>query len=86
MLGPEIVGCSTEVEVDTPEPEADRRTSLQEADSSSTEAEVDSRPQGAGGLDAARPCSIAAARRRCMRPAVSGHNSMPFLVHFCSKT
>lgn len=86
MLGLETVGNSTEVEVDTPEPGADRRTSWQGVDRSSIEVEVDSRPLEVGGLDAAQPCSIAAARRRCMRPAVSEHNSMTSLMHFCSKT
>ena len=49
-----------------------------EAGSSSTEAEADRRPLEAGGLDVPQPCSIAGARRLCMEPAVSEHNSTTF--------
>ena len=39
---------------------------------------ADSRFRAVGGLDAARPCSIAVARRLCMEPAVSEHSSTTF--------
>ena len=37
---------------------------------------ADNRCRAVEGLDVARPCSIAVARRRCMEPAVSGYSSM----------
>jgi len=37
---------------------------------------ADSRFRAVEGLDAARPCSIAVARRLCMQPAVSEYSSM----------
>ena len=78
MPGPEPAGSSTGSEADRPGPGADRRTYWQEADSSSTEAEVGRRPLEVGGLDVAQPCSIAGARRRCMEPAVSEHSNTTF--------
>ena len=86
MPGPEPAGSSTGAEADRLGPGADRRTSWQEVDRSSTEAEADSRLRAVGALGVARRCSIAAARRRCMQPAVWGHSSMTSLVHFFGKT
>lgn len=55
---------------------ADRRASQVEACRCIPAEVADSRFRAAGGLDAARPCSIAVARRRCMEPAVSEYSSM----------
>ena len=55
---------------------ADRRASRMEAGRCIPAEVADSRFRAVGGLDAARPCSIAVARRRCMQPAVSGYSSM----------
>jgi len=41
---------------------------------------ADSRFRAVEGLDAAQPCSIAVARRRCIQPAVWGYSSMTSLV------
>ena len=82
MFGPEPAGSSTEAEADRFERGADKRTSGQEADGSSTEEEVGRRPLEAGGLDVAQPCSIAAVRRLCMEPAVSEYSSTTYLIHF----
>jgi hypothetical protein len=55
---------------------ADRRASQVEACRCISAEVADSRFRAVGGLDAARSCSIAVARRRCMQPAVSGYSSM----------
>lgn len=72
-------GTSTsgeEAGIRMPEAGADIRASQVEAGRCIPAEVADSRFRAVGGLDAARPCSIAGARRRCMEPAVSGHSSM----------
>ena len=59
---------------------ADRRASQVEACRCIPVEVADSRFRAVEGLDVARPCSIAVARRRCMQPAVSGYSSMTSLV------
>ena len=49
---------------------ADRRASQVEACRCIPVEVADSRFRAVGGLDVARPCSIAVARRLCMEPAV----------------
>ena len=83
--------CTSEVEVDSKLPEqaagirksevgADTRVSQAEADRRILAEVVDSRLRAVGEQDAAPPCSIAVAHKRCMQPAVSGHSSMTSLV------
>jgi hypothetical protein len=55
---------------------ADRRASQMEACRCIPAEVADSRFRAVGGLDVARPCSIAVARRLCMQPAVSEYSSM----------
>ena len=55
---------------------ADRRASQVEACRCIPAEVADNRRRAVEGLDVARPCSIAVARRRCMQPAVSGYSSM----------
>ena len=92
MLGRVAAGSSTRAEAGRPGPVVDRRTSWQEADSSSTEEGVGRRPLAAVGLGVPRPrsiaavrrrsgpCSIAVVRRLCMELAVSGHRCMTFFI------
>ena len=55
---------------------ADRRASQVGACRCIPAVVADSRFRAVEGLDVARSCSIAVARRRCMQPAVSGYRSM----------
>jgi hypothetical protein len=70
--GQEVDRCMSELG-------ADRRASQMEACRCIPADVADSRFRGVGGLDAARPCSIAVAHRRCMQPAVSEYSSMTSL-------
>ena len=67
--GQEVDMCMSEVR-------ADRRASRVEAGRCIPADVADSRFRAVAGLDAVRPCSIAAAHRRCMQPAVLGYSSM----------
>jgi hypothetical protein len=72
-------GTSTsgeEADIRTSELGADTRVSQVEAGTCIPSAVADSRLRAVEALDVARPYSIAAARRRCMQPAVSGYSSM----------
>ena len=76
--GEEADMCRLEVVADrrTSRVGADRRVSRVEADRCIPADVAGSRFRAVGGLDAARPCSIAVAHRQCMQPAVSVHSSM----------
>jgi hypothetical protein len=68
-----VVDTSTsglEVGIRVSEVGADRRASQVEACRCIPAEVADSRFRAVGGLDVARPCSIAVARRLCMEPAV----------------